>query len=238
MSTPFSSYPDWVRVTAFDQVPLDWSDLNAVYVGGTATYGPFDCTNWARVAGSIVNNAAHELDVTWFWSADSAGTQGIAQRQLYLGPTSIPAAFNHANLGPWLTVTAQAVTGSLQLTTYGFRTQRVAPTPYVAAVPYFFPPGNQTVPGSGSLETFCLYPWAGPVGWRLSTAGNPGTIQFKSYNGADGRVVFSQQTVAANSENDGQIDFPEASCTVQINNGAAGSAIFAVEVFPIVTGSR
>lgn len=238
MAAVFSSYPDWVRVSAFDQVPLDWSDLNAVYAGGTATYGPFDCTNWARIAGSIVNNAAVELDVTWFWSADQAGTQGIAQRQLYLGPTSIPAAFNHPNLGPWLTVTAQAVSGSLQLTTYGFRTARAGITPYAPAVPYLFPPGNQTVPGNGSLETFCLYPWAGPVGYRISAAANAGSIQFKSYNGNNARVIFSQQSVAANSEQDGQIDFPEASCTVVVNNNAAGSAVFAVEVYPIITGSR
>lgn len=238
MSTPFASYPDWVRIGAVDVQPVDVSDVSKTYVGGVVVYGGFDCSNWQRLAGVLANNQAGEMVATFVWYADSTAVQPVAQRVVNIG-AGAQASFSYQNMAPWVQVTVQSsAAGSLLLTAVMFRTNRLAPWPYFPLTPYLFLPFSYSIAASATQTITFAYVWSGPVGYRFSSGANSGLFQVQASTGSNSWQTIHQETVAASGNNDGVLDFPEASVRLQITNQVASLATFTAAMFPVATGAR
>lgn len=237
MASITTGYNDWTDLPSFDG-DLDVSETAVVHGSGSMAGAVFNVQNWASVGVAFVASAGNNIGYNAFWFADAAGAIQVGEIGWNVDPSASCSGVGFLpNLGPYVSVTAAAL-GTFTHSFYQWRSQRLSSPRWVPQTPYLFGQGNVTI-GAGNTNTqFGQYVYGGPVQIRWSTAGQPGTLNLSTmnpsltYSGSSDGIVL-----AANSTGRIQLVLPEGSHRMQIQNTGAGSAIFAVNIWPSITGS-
>jgi hypothetical protein len=208
--------------------------------------GVFDVRNWASILMGFrmnTNALGNSLEITYRWFANPDGSRLVGQQSLLLDDIVGTAVATIANLGPYLEVVVNRLSGTTGWNWNAslLTSQRQPPNVYGGNfTPYLVEQNAVSVSGGATLDIPFGTVYAGPV-WvaqRASGAQN-GTFRITSLS-TDGTYhagnVFNN--AVPNGTNEYQaVTVPAAPCRGEITNTGASPSAYSLVIYLSPTGS-
>jgi hypothetical protein len=235
VASPSRGYADWQRVSNFDSDLLYQVENKVVAVQDSTPL--YDVSRYAYLGGYIREFSSYPT-VTVNWFADPAGTILVGTKAFAIS-ASIPdgAYLRIPNLGPWVSVTFDAVAGlPFTYTARLFATNRVHPLEFMPPFPYLLTVSAKAL-AAGANDL--IYPngyYAGPIQVWLNSPGASWSLRFITF-GPAGSAVFVDQTTIATGTGTYKLIVPSGAWWVNMRNDSAIVGNYSITVVPSLTGS-
>lgn len=233
-------------VTAYDGQTLI-GENNVVHTADSTfplAGGVYDVRLWASVLLGLRLNTGGPLLITFRWYANPDGTRLVGQRSLILNTDVVTAVATIPNLGPYLQMVVNRITGGSYTWNASLLTsQRIVADIYGGNFTPFLVEAYSVSVAASTTVTFpfgTLY--GGAIRWSVQNASSsPGNlnIQIESM-GTDGayhsRSVDFPGGVAPGGVYQNQVIVPATPCLVSATTAAGGTSSFSVLVWASPTG--
>ena len=233
VAQPNRGYADWQRIANYDTPAL----LNTTNVGTPYAPSALDVSRYSHV-GFFIGQQAVPQFITFEWFLDPALTQQCGQQFFVMDPSiNAPMQGHYANLGPFLSVTANCIPNPGHFTGLFWASNRDVGYPITPNHPVLIDQQNVTI---GATTTIDIYPqdyYAGPVTVWFSTDFAAGAFRIFYENVSASWDILVQIALSATGDNRLTTIVPAGAwrCDAINSGGAAGH--YYLTVTPSLSGS-